>query len=176
MRAILLCWAIVFAALASANSYTGRLGKISLELIERGLTPAHITIEYSLSDECSLDDLRVTENSNPDALGPEVVNEVVREMIGPFLGHTDELIELSMDGESAPRSLSMITTTISWNTEDGHRLVVCKFYSNGELRSVRLTDGHGPEYEKKIEDRIVNQALSELGTKSLRVVFESGEE
>ena len=179
MRAILSCCAISLAMSASANSYIsyiGKLGKITEDLIERGLTPAHITIEYSLTDDCNLAGLRVTENSHPNALGTEVVDEVVSVMIGPFSGVADELIKLPLDGESAPEKLSMTTRMIGWSTEDGHRYVVCRFYSDGELESARLTDGHAPHYEKKIGDRIVNQALSELQTKTIRASFVSGDE
>ena len=102
MRAILSCCAILLSVNASADSNIGKLGKIVEDLNERGLTPAHVTIEYSLTNDCSLTGLRVIENSHPDALGPEVVDEVVRVMIGPFSGATpaDELIQLSADGES----------------------------------------------------------------------------
>lgn len=153
MRAVLSFCAILLSLPASADSNIGKLGKISQDLIERGLTPAYITVEYSLTDECSLTGLLVIENSNPDVLGSEVVDEVVKVMIGPFSGatHSDELIQFSTDGESPPKKLSMTKRRISWNTNDGHRYVVCRFYSDGELESARLIDGHGQQYDKKIE-------------------------
>ena len=111
-------------------------------------------------------------------LGPEVVEEVVRVMIGPFSGSapSDELIQFSTDSESPPKKLSMTTRMISWNTTDGHRYVVCRFYSDGELESARLIDGHGHQYNKKIEDRIIDQPLSEMGQKTMRASFESEDE
>ena len=60
-----------------------------------------------------------------------------------------------------------------WNTSDGHRYVVCRFYNDGELESARLIDGHGPQYDKKIRDRIIGQPLSELEPKTVRASFES---
>jgi hypothetical protein len=173
MRAIFSCFAISLAMSASASSNIGKLGKITEDLIERGLTPAHITIEYSLTDDCNLTGLRIIENSHPDALGHEVVDEVVRVKIGPFSGVSDELIKLPLDGESAAKKLSMTTRMISWSSEDGHRYVVCRFYADGVLESARLIDGHGAKYEEKIEDRTVNQALSELQTKTIRASFVS---
>jgi hypothetical protein len=178
MRAILSCIAILLSFPASADSNIGKLGKITQDLDERGLTPAHITIEYSLTDDCDLTSLRVIENSHPDVLGPEVVNEVVRVMIGPFSGAapSDELIQFSTDGESPPKMLSMTTRMISWNSDDGHRYVVCQFYSNGELESGRLIDGHGLQYDKKIKDRIIGQALSAMEPKTMRASFVSEDE
>jgi len=175
MRAILSSCAILLSLPASADSYIGKLGEISLDLIERGLTPAHVTIEYSLTDDCSLAGLRVIENSHPDVLGPNIVDEVVRVMIGPFSGSTpsDELIQFSMDGELAPKKLSMTTRLIGWITNDGYRYVVCRFYSDGELESARLIDGHGHQYDKKIEDRIIGQDLSKLGPNTIRASFVS---
>ena len=67
----------------------------------------------------------------------------------------------------------MTTRTISWNTSDGHRYVVCRFYFDGELESARLIDGHGNQYDKKIKDLIVDQPLSELEPKRMRASFES---
>ena len=175
MRAALSCIAILLSLPASADSNIGRLGKITQDLDERGLTPAHVTIEYSLTDNCDIAGLRVTENSHPDVLGPEVVAEVVRVMIGPFSGAapSDELVQFSMDRESPPKKLAMTTRMISWNTSDGHSYVVCQFYSDGELESARLIDGHGHQYHKKIKDRMIGEALSEMGPKTIRASFES---
>ena len=178
MRAVLSFCAILLSLPASADSNIGKLGKISHDLVERGLTPAHITIEYSLTDECGLTRLSVVENSNPDVLGSDVVDEVVNVMIGPFPGTTpsDQLIRYSTDGESPPMKLSMKTRMISWNTEDGHRYVVCRFYSDGGLESARHIDGHGPQYKQKIQDRVIEQALSEMEAKTIRASFASEDE
>lgn len=175
MRAALLCSAILLSLHVSANSNIGKLGKITQDLDERGLTPAHLIIEYSLTDNCGLAGLHVVENSHPGVLGSEVVAEVVKVMIGPFSGSTpsDEVIQFSADTESPPKKLSMTTSMISWNTSDGHRYVVCRFYNDGELESARLIDGHGPQYDKKIGDRIIGQPLSELEPKTIRASFES---
>ena len=128
-----------------------------------------------MSDDCDLAGLRVVENSHPDVLGPEVVDEVVKVMIGPFTGSTpsDELIQFSTDAESPPKKLSMTTRMIGWNTTDGYRYVVCRFYSDGELESVRQIDGHGHQYDKKINDRIIDEPLSEMEPRTIRASFES---
>ncbi len=175
MRAFLLLCATLLAFPANADSNIGKLSKITQDLAERGLTPAHITVEYSLTDNCRLTGLRVLENSHPDVLGPEVVDKVVRVMIGPFSGSmpSDELMRFSTDGESPPRKLSMTTRTITWNSNEGHRYIVCRFFSDGELKSARLIDGHGPQYDKKIKDRIVGQPLSELEPNTMRASFVS---
>ena len=159
MRAAISCLAILLSLPVSADSNIGRLGQITQELVERGLTPAHVSIEYSLTDDCGLAGLRIVENSHPDVLGAEVVDEVVKVMIGPFSGSapSDELIQFSTDTESPPKRLSMTTRMISWSTSDGHRYVVCRFYVDGELESTRLIDGHGQQYEGKIKDRIIDQ-------------------
>lgn len=178
MRAILSCVLILLSPPASADSNIDKLGKIAQELDEGGLTPAHVTIGYSLTDDCGLTGLRVIENSHPEVLGSAVVDEVVRVLIGPYSGAapSDKLIQFSTDGESSPKKLSTSTKTISWITNDGHRYLVCRFYSNGELESVRLTDGHGHQYDKKINDRIIDQALSEMEPKTMRASFRSKEE
>lgn len=175
MRAALSCLALLLSLPVSADSNIGKLGKITQDLDERGLTPAHVTIEYSLTDSCGLAGLRVVENSHPDVLGPEVVEEVVNVMIGPFSGSTlsDELIQFSTITESPPKKLSMATRMIRWNTTDGHRYVVCRFYFDGELESARLTDGHGNQYDKKVKDRSIGQPLSELEPERMRASFES---
>jgi hypothetical protein len=175
MRAALSCVAIFVALPVSADSNIGKLGQINEDLVERGLTPAHVTIEYSLTDNCGLNGLHVVENSHPGVLGPEVVEEVVKVMIGPFSGSTPsgELIQFSTGTESPPKKLSMTTRMFSWNTSDGHRYVVCRFFFDGELESVRLIDGEGNQYEKKIKDRIIDHPLSELEPKRMRASFES---
>lgn len=173
VRAVFSCSVISVALCASANSSIGKLGKITERLVERGLTPAHITIEYALTDGCNITGLRVTENSHPDALGPETVDEVVSVMIGPFSAISDELIELSLDDEPAVKKLSTTTRTFSWRGDDGHRYLVCGFYADGSLQSARLTDGRGARHREKIEDRIVDQALSELPARTIRASFVS---
>lgn len=161
--------------LASADSNIGELSQISQDLNERGLTPAHVTIEYSLTDDCGLTGLHVIDNSNPAALDSEVVEKLVKVMIGPFSGvtHPDELIKFATDSESPPLNMSMTSRTISWNTDDGHRYVQCRFYMNGELESARHIDGHGNQYKEKIQDRIIDQRLSELGVNTMRASFVS---
>ena len=175
MRAAISCLAILLAFPASADSNIGKLGKTTQALVERGLTPAHVTIEYSLTDDCSVAGLRVVENSHPDVLGPEVVDEVVKVMIGPYSGSppSDELIGFSAEAESPPKKLSMTTRMITWNTSDGHRFVVCRFYADGELESTWLTDGHGHQYDRRIRDRVIGQPLSEMGPKTIRTSFTS---
>ncbi len=173
MRASLSHLAFLLSLPAVAESELGKLRNIVLDLDERGLLPAYITIEYSLTDDCNFADLRVIENSHPDTLGPYVVDEIVSVMIGPFSGSTpsDELLQFSMDGESRPRALSTTTRMFSWATDDGYTYVVCQFYSDGELESARLTDGHGPEYDKKIDDETIGEALSEMGPRTIVVSF-----
>jgi hypothetical protein len=175
MRAAFSCLAILLSLPVNADSNIGKLGKITQDLDERGLTPAHVTIEYSLTDDCGLAGLRVIENSHPDVLGSEVVDEIVKVMIGPFSGSTppDELIQFSTDKASPPKKLSMTTRMINWNTRDGHRYIVCRFYTDGELESARLIDGHGHQYDKKIKDQTIGQPLSEMEPKTIRASFES---
>ncbi len=175
MRAAVSCMAILLSLPVSADSNIGKLSKITQDLDERGLTPAHVTIEYSLTDDCDLAGVRVVENSHPDVLGPDVTHEVIKTMIGPFTGSTpsDELIQFSTDAESPAKKLSMTTRTIGWNTTDGYRYIVCRFYSDGELESVWQTDGHGHQYGKKTNDRMIDQPLSEMEPRTFRASFES---
>ena len=173
MRVLLSFFAFLLSIPAIADSETGKLGEIVLDLGERGLLPAYITIEYSLTDDCNFADLRVTENSDPDALGPVVVDEIISVMIGPFSSSmpSDELLQFSTDGGSRPKALSTTTRTFSWTTNDGYRYVVCRFYSDGELESARLTDGHGPQYDMKVDYMTIGQALSEMEPRTISVSF-----
>ena len=173
MRAESFFCAILFPFSVNSGSYTGELSEITQDLLERGLTPAYITIEYSLSDDCGLAGLRVVENSNPEALNSEVVEKVVSKVIGPFSWalHPNELVTLTTDIGSPLVDLSMRTKTISWNTEDGYRYVQCRFFTNGELASAWQTDGHGYQFIDKIKDRRVDRQLSKLGANTIKVSF-----
>ena len=173
MRVSISCLALLLSLPAIAEPELVKLGKIVQELDERGLLPAYITIEYSLTDDCDFADLRVTKNSHPDVLGPDAVDEIVSEMIGPFsdFASADELLQFSSDNEFRPNLSSSTTRLFSWTTDDGHRYVVCRFYSNGELESARLTDGHGPQFGKKIDDLTIGGALSEMGPREIDVAF-----
>lgn len=174
MRAALACFTVLLSLPVGAGSNTGTLGKISEDLDKRGLTPAHVTLEYSLTDNCGLADLRIVDNSHADVLDQGVVNEIVRAVIGPFPASTpsEELIRFTAETESTAEKLSMTTRMISWNTNNGYRYVVCRFFMNGQLESARLTDGHGYLFDRKIRDQLIDQPLSELGPKTMRASFE----
>ena len=178
MRAESFFCALLLSFSVNAASYIGELSDITQELLERGLTPAYMTIEYSLSDDCGLTDLRVVENLNPEALNSEIIEKVVSKVIGPFSGalHPNELVTLTTDTGSPPRTLSRSTKTISWNTEDGYRYVECRFFTNGKLASAWQIDGHGYQFKDKIQDRRIDHQLSELGPNTMRVSFVADDE
>jgi ubiquinone biosynthesis protein len=93
------------------------------------------------------------------------VGELFRSFSSPIAAasiaqvHKAEIV--GPDGEDRPVAVKIL------------RPVVCRFYIDGELESARLIDGHGPQYDKKIEDRIIGQPLSELEPKTIRASFES---
>ena len=136
-----------------------------------GIESAHLEIEYSLTDNCDLGVTRVIENSNPDVFDSQAVSDIIETVIGPFTSTNTAILSLEFDSDTTGKTLSMTKRTFSWDTDLGHRYIVCNFLASGAFESAIYSDGHLPP-SKKSEDRPVARRLSELGTRVWKIEFD----
>lgn len=128
-----------------------------------GIESAHVILEYSLTDDCDLAPVLVLENTSEEIFDAEAIDQIVRTAIGPFESTDNDLPE--------SRAGSSVTNrAFNWNTNLGHDYIVCEFYPDGSFASARYIEGHSPS-SKSVEDRPVARKLSELGTRTQKMVF-----
>ncbi len=167
MRTIFLCIAISLPMCVSADSYIDKAAK---ELQERGLTYVRVTIEYSLTDDCNLENVHVVENMQPDVITPNVVEAIVSTYIGPFPGTNDEMIQPPSADDLTRKTLAMTTRMFWWKNDQGQTHIVCRFYSDGELESARLGNRSRNQWG---EDQLLEQALSKMQAETITLHFDS---
>lgn len=134
-----------------------------------GIESAHVLLEYSLTDDCDLAPVLVLENTSEEIFDTEAIWQIVRTVIGPFESTDNDLIE-SESGDSIGSKLSTTNRAFNWNTNLGHNYIVCQFYPDGRFASARYADDHSSP-STPVEDRPVARRLSELGTRTQKMVF-----
>ena len=169
MRTFFLCIAISLPMCVSADSYIDKAAK---ELQERGLTSAYFAIEYSLTDDCNLENVRVVENTQPDVITPDVVEEIVRRYIGPLPGKNDEMNQLPSADDMTRKALATTTRMFWWNTDQSTH-IVCRFNIDDELESARLSNSYGNPWG---EYQLLEQALSKMQAATMRGELEADTE
>ncbi len=128
-----------------------------------GIESAHVILEYSLTDDCDLAPVLVLENTSEEIFDAEAIGQIVRTVIGPFAS-TDNGLPESRSG------YSVTNRVFNWNTNLGHDYIVCQFDPDGRFASARYADDQSSP-STPVEDRPVARRLSELGTRTQKMVF-----
>lgn len=135
-----------------------------------GIESAHVILEYSLTDDCDLAPVLVLESTSEEVFDTEAIAQIVRSVIGPFESARNDPRDSGRPGDSVTNQLSMIHRVFNWNTNLGHEYIVCQFYPDGSFASARYSAGDSAP-AKSVEDRPVARRLSELGTRTQKMVF-----
>ena len=135
-----------------------------------GIESAHVILEYSLTDDCDLAPVLVLESTSDEIFDTAAIGQIVRTSVGPFESTGDDLPDPVLLNDSVANQLSMTNRAFNWNTNLGHDFIVCQFYEDGSFASARYTDGQPPP-SKSVVDRPVARRLSELGTRTQKMVF-----
>ena len=100
---------------------------------ELGITSGSITLSYSLTDHCELDQLRVIESFPQRLFDAATVDGIVKSVIGPFDDWRSAVArEEGPDAGKTPLQV-MLKRTFKWDTVAGHRFLECTFLKDGSL-------------------------------------------
>ena len=172
IRLIFVALPFLHIAVAASDSIAHGTPDWVQRAAELGIESAHGILEYSLTDECDLDQVQVTENTAEDVFDAAAVVQITRSIIGPFKTTNSEIVSSGLSALEAQERFSMTNRSFNWNTDLGHQLIVCRFFSDGRFADAYYTDGHEPP-AKTVENRPVARRLSQLGTRSQKVVFQA---
>ncbi|MDH3614541.1 MAG: hypothetical protein OES10_14835 [Gammaproteobacteria bacterium] len=170
MRFAVVFLAVSCSAIIGATTFAQGASDWINRAANLGIESAHVILEYSLTDECDLDPVLVLESTSEEIFDPEAISHIVRTVIGPFDSTSNDLLNSDLLADSAAKRLSMTNRAFNWSTDLGHNYIVCEFYSDGSFASAKYTDGYSPP-SKSVEDRPVARRLSELGTRTHKMVF-----
>ncbi len=172
MRPILFLFPSLLSVAATADSSSQGTPDWVQRAMDLGLRSAYVVLEYSLTDDCDLGPVRVTESSSSEVFDAAAIGEIIRSTIGPFEIKDGDTSESELSPVGAYERLLMTNRMFSWNTDLGHQYLACKFSSDGRFASAYYTDGRTPR-EKTVENRPVARRLSQLGTRTHKLVFEA---
>ena len=124
---------------ATSRNYSSDWMKKAVKL---GLTSGHIELKYSLTDECELGDVEVLESTNEQLYTSEVVDEIVRDFVGPFDYMGDTLPGIVGTDDRTSKKLAFNKRKFSWQNEFGHEYLECSFYLDGQLFDAEFVDAN----------------------------------
>ena len=138
--------------------------------IEQGVSSVDITLGYSLSDDCYVQNIELLENTYPEIIYPNQIENIARRVLGPFESRERQLEPAVSDSDIRFEYVGSIQRSIAWKTPEGHGWIVCYLSSSGRLERAIHTDGHRPPAEVA-PDTPVNKSLSLLGTNEVTITF-----